>query len=106
MKEGMIKIEARTVKSITQKVLGLIGKDKAYNLLLKTHFGIHTFGVKVPIDVVILNNQNVVVKIKKNLKPNRVFLWNPVYERVLELPEGTIAKNKIKNGGKIDLITS
>jgi hypothetical protein len=63
-------------------------------MLLKTHFGIHTFGMKYPIDILILDQQNCVVARKENLKPNTIFLWNPRYETVLELPAGTIKKTK------------
>ena len=77
---------------------GLIGKDKPYVLMIRTRFGIHTFGLKFPIDVLVLNNEDKVVSIKKNLKPNRIFSWNPLYEKVIELPVGTIKKNQIRMG--------
>ena len=71
--------------------------------MLKTHFGIHTFGLKFPIDILILNNNNKVVSIKENLKPNKIFLWNPIYEKVVELPRGTIEKKAIKINMPIDI---
>lgn len=94
----------RKAKNLKEKILGLIGKDEPQALMIKTRFGIHTFGVKFPIDVLILNNQNQVVSLKNNLKPNRVFFWNPLYDKVLELPKGTIKKRKIKMRQIIDLI--
>ena len=59
--------------------------------------------IKFPLDTVIINEQNVVVKIKKNLQPNRLFFWPIWYQKVLELPEGTIQKKKIKIGSKLNL---
>jgi len=92
----MIRLAAKEALGIKERIIGLIGSKKPTALLLKTHFGIHTFGLKFPIDVLILNNKNIVVSLRKGLRPNRIFLWNPKYEKVLELPNGTIKKNEIK----------
>lgn len=86
-----------------KKIIGLIGQEKIEPLYFQTRWGIHTFGVRKPIDVVILNDKNYVVKIKQNLKPNRIFLWNPSYKNVLELPHGAIEKEKIKVREKINI---
>lgn len=102
----MIIISAKEAKNLKEKIQGLIGKDKPQALLIKTHFGIHTFGVKFPIDVLILNKKNKVVAMKKNLQPKRIFVWNPLYEKVLELPSGTIEKNRIKENMPIDISIS
>ena len=96
----------KTAKNIKEKVIGLIGQKKPSALMLKTHFGIHTFGLRFPIDVLILNKKNIVVSIKKDLKPNRIFLWNPLYENVIELPSGTIEKKLIKINIPIDISIS
>lgn len=100
----MIVIKAREAKNLLEKVTGLIGKEKPISLLIKTHFGIHTFGLKFPIDVLILNNKNQVVVMKKNIKPNRIFLWNPTYNKVIELQEGTINKKKIRVKSEVHLL--
>ena len=93
----------KKAKNIKEKVIGLIGKDKPQALMIRTRFGIHTFGLKFPIDVLILDKKNRVVFLKKNLMPWRIFLWNPMYDKVLELPYGTIAKKKIKINDEIFL---
>jgi len=99
----MLQLFVKEAKSLKEKIQGLIGKDKPLALMLKTHFGIHTFGLKFPIDVLILDKENKVVAIKRNLKPNRIFLWNPIFNIVLELPSGTIERNTIKIHNIIDL---
>ena len=99
----MITVKASELKSFDQKSKGLIGAEKARAVFFKTHFGIHTFGVKFPIDIVILDKGNRVVQIKKGLKPNRIFFWNPKFEKVLELPVGEIEKKGIKKGEIINL---
>jgi len=97
----MIRIKVKQATNIFEKTKGLLGTKKAFFLLLKTRWGIHTFGMQYPIDVVILNNEKKVVTLKPNLKPNRIFLWNPKYFLVLELTSGFILKNKLNIGEKI-----
>jgi uncharacterized protein len=89
-----------------EKITGLIGKRRAFPVFLNTRFGIHTFGLKFPIDVLILDKDNRVVKIAENLKPYKFFLWPVQFDRVIELPEGKTKKMKIKIGQKIELISS
>ena len=86
-----------------QKTIGLIGKKNPQAIFFKTRWGIHTFGVRFPIDIVILDMTNTVQKIKHSLKPNRIFLWNPKFYNVIELPEGTIEKEHIKIGEILDI---
>lgn len=99
----MTTISVKKAKNLREKISGLIGKKKPESLMIKTHFGIHTFGLKFPIDALILDKNNKVVALKKNLKPNRIFVWNPLYEKVLELPTGTIEKKGIQTHSEIYL---
>ncbi len=92
----------KEAKSFIDQTLGLLRKSNPRSLLLKTHFGIHTFGLKQSIDVIILNNNYVVVKVTKNLKPNSLFFWNPRYSIVLELPANLIDKSKTGIGDKLE----
>jgi uncharacterized membrane protein (UPF0127 family) len=86
-----------------EEAKGLIGKDKAEPMLFKTRWGIHTFGVRFPIDVIIFDKNSIVVKIKNNLNPGRFFFWNPKYRNVLELPENEIKKSNLKIGDKLEI---
>jgi hypothetical protein len=81
----------------------MLGKKRTETVFFKTRFGIHTFGLKFPIDVVILDKNNRVVVVKENLQPWRVFVWNPRFNRVLEMPTGEIRKNKLEIGIIVDL---
>jgi uncharacterized membrane protein (UPF0127 family) len=83
--------------SFFAKTKGLIGEKKPQAIYFETRWGIHTFGLQFPIDVLIMNEQNKVVKLKENLKPNRIFLWNPRYKSVLELPAAMIKQKRIKH---------
>jgi len=99
----MITIKAKRAKNLKEKIVGLINRDSPENLVIKTHFGIHTFLMKFPIDVIILDNKNNVIALKENLKPNRIFLWNPKYEIVVECRLGLIKKKGIKKGDTIKI---
>lgn len=83
---------------------GLLWK-KAEPVFFKTRFGIHTFGMHYPIDVVILDKTDSIRKIQENLAPNKIFLWNPLFNTVVELPQGTVRKNKLTLGKKLHLQT-
>jgi uncharacterized membrane protein (UPF0127 family) len=95
--------DAVEAKSLTQKTVGLTSFSNPHTLILSTRFGIHTFGMKFPIDVLILNTSNNVVAMKKNLTPNRLFLWNPKYATVIELPEGKIKASQTTIGDQIEM---
>jgi uncharacterized protein len=91
-------------KGIWENIVGLIGKRKLNPMLFHTRFGIHTFGMIVPIDVIILDNTNRIMAIKKKLKPGRIFLWNPKYGIVIELPEHTIDRLKLFVGETVHIV--
>lgn len=98
-----VQVTAKFANNIIDRLTGLIGKHQAHGLLIKTRFGIHTFFLKFPIDVVVLDGEGSVVKLQKHLKPHRLFFWNPRFNRVLELPNKTIDENNIQMGTKINL---
>lgn len=98
----VVKLKVKRLKSFKEKAVGLIGrKDRA--VIFETRFGIHTFGLKVPIDVLILDSQNKAIKLRLELPPNRIMLWNPIYKTVLEMPAGTIKRKGIKLSTKIEI---
>lgn len=99
----MLKLKVKRLENPIEKTIGLIGRKKAYPVMMETHFGIHTFGLRFSIDVLILDNQKRVVVLKESLSPYRIFLWDPRYRTVLELPEGTIKKYNIQKGTTISL---
>lgn len=94
IKETTISTNTKEAKSFLDQLLGLHRKSNPRSLIFRTRFGIHTFFLSEPIDVIVLDNKNRVVKIKENLQPNRFFFWNPKYNTVIEIPKGTIYKSK------------
>lgn len=93
-----LKTDVSFAQSLKEKSLGVSFLEKPKAIFFKTHFGLHTFFVNFPLDIVVLDKNNKVVKLKENFLPNKIFLWNPIYSRILELPAGTINKLKIEIG--------
>ena len=97
------KLKVKELTSTKEKLIGLIFKDKAEYIMLRTRFGIHTFLLKFKIDVVVLDNNFVVRKVVSGLNPNRILFWNPRYKIVLEMPAGTVKENNIQLGERLDV---
>jgi len=98
-----MKIVVRNTRGFS-KMKGLIGQTNPEAILITTRFGIHTFGLRFPIDLAVLDDAGVVQTIRKGFQPNGIFLWSPRFNRILELPAGTLEKKKIKKGIEITLI--
>lgn len=83
----------QVLDSLLAKTLGLLFKPQGTIVAFKTRFGIHTFFMKYPIDILILDKNLIVKKICQNIQPNRLLFWNPKYPYVIELP---IKSQKVK----------
>jgi uncharacterized membrane protein (UPF0127 family) len=86
-----------------EKLQGLSFKDNIQPVFFETRWGIHTFFVKKPIDVIICDDNFIVRKIVRHMKPRKVLVWDPLYKNVLELPENFKKYSKIKIGDKIEI---
>lgn len=104
LKDGKVVAEniffAQTWK---EKVQGLLGKDKAEPIYFQTRWGIHTFGMKFPIDVLICDSQFQIQKIFMDVQPGKVIYWNPKWDNVFELAGGTIQLQGLLVGEKLNL---
>ena len=100
-KKTLITNDAKLLTSLIDKSLGLLNPKNPRTIIFKTRWGIHTFFLKEPIDIIILNNQNQVVILKQSLKPNRFYFWNPKHELIIELPKRSITKSNTKIGDLI-----
>ena len=98
----MISIKALKATSWKDKMRGLMFRDSIIPLYFETRFGVHTFFVKAPIFVLILDAKNRVVSMKQ-VHPWKVYFWNPQYSRVLELPINYPGLSKITKGTKCSL---
>jgi uncharacterized membrane protein (UPF0127 family) len=89
-------------KTGLSKTKGMLLMTKAQTFVFKTRFGIHTFLMKFPIDLMVVDKNKSVVFIKESVKPNRVILWNPKFDLVIEMPMGSIKNSKTKIGDILD----
>lgn len=83
--------------SLIDRMFGLLLNRNPKSLLFKTRFGIHTFGLKEPIDVLVIGNDGRLI-ISKSLNPNKLFFYNPKYNTIVELPKGSINKSETAVG--------
>lgn len=104
--QSMPGLKVKELTSFADKLTGLIGSQKAYPVYFRTRWGIHTFGLKFAIDVLILDSRFQVVKAVAGLRPNRIYFWPVKYQNVVELPAGDIRRLNIKPGDKLNLIRS
>ena len=95
--------DLKIAESFIDRMFGLLIKSNPRNMLFRTRFGIHTFFLKEPIDVVVLDKNFKVVQIKQNLRPNCLFFYNPKYSYILELPTGKVNKFKVKPNQRLDI---
>ena len=102
----MAGIQIKNIRKLEglEKVTGLLGRDTPVPVFFTTRFGIHTFGLKFPIDVLILDDKYRVKAVKRNLFPNNLFFWPPVYRNVLELPAGDISRMGINAGDIVNIV--
>lgn len=103
-KKIIIAENIKEAETLSDKILGLLKKTNPRSLIFKTRFGIHTFFLKESIDVIILDKDLKVVKLK-SLEPNKLFFWNPKYNLVLELPKGTVQETFTKIGDTLGLLS-
>lgn len=85
------------------RIQGLIGAPKNQAIYFQTRWGIHTFFMSFPIDVLVLDKHSKVKIIKPNLVPNQIFFYNPSYCLVVEMPAGMISELNISQNDKIIL---
>ena len=98
----IISKDLRIAKTFSDKIFGLLREKPETAMLFFTRFGIHTFLMKSSITVLVLNQQNKIVQIKENLKPNRIFLWNPKFNKIIELPNST--KPLLSTGQTLEIV--
>jgi uncharacterized membrane protein (UPF0127 family) len=85
---------------------GLLGKrelPEGYGLLLKNESAIHTFGMRVAIDVVYLDAQYRVIRVTHAMPPARLGPLVRGVRDVLELPIGTLTITGTQPGDQLEL---
>jgi uncharacterized membrane protein (UPF0127 family) len=105
-KKTWLATKVRKADNFVTRLVGLLkrktlGPEEALWLLPSK--GIHTIGMKFPIDVIFLNGKNKVVSIIPAMAPQRVSWFRFTAYSVLELPEGTIRKSRTEIGDELEI---
>jgi len=100
---AVIASAASLLDSMREKGIGLIGAAAPRALVIHTRWGIHTFGVRFPIDAIVLDHAHIVRKIA-TVAPNRFLFWDPDWGTVIELPAGAAASGGVVLGDRIDFV--
>ena len=85
-------------------LLGRRGLEQGEGLIIEPCNSIHTCFMRFPIDVLFLDKNYKIVSLKSNLSPWRLFGALFMGKIVLELPAGTLAETRTKNGDLIEII--
>jgi uncharacterized membrane protein (UPF0127 family) len=105
-KQTWLATQVRKADNFLTRLVGLLkrthlGPEEA--LWLMPSRGIHTIGMKFPIDVMFLTKDNKVIGLRSELAPYRI---SAVYWRgysVVELPSGTIRKSHTEIGDQLEI---
>jgi uncharacterized membrane protein (UPF0127 family) len=98
---------AETARSVLKRMKGLIGHSAEEFIPGKAFWivpseGIHTFGMRFPIDAVYLDSKGKVLKLYHSLAPYRFAAVMLKAHSVLELPPGTLAPTGTQVGDMLE----
>jgi len=82
------------------------GQALLFKLAKSGRYGIHMFFVRFSIDLLYLNQDFVVVDIRRELRPWRIHTPKVNASYIVELPAGTISRTNVKIGHKLALAQS
>ncbi len=84
------KILLNVANTFTKRLFGLMGKKNIQTgLFLPKTRSIHTFFMKEKIDIIMLDKNNKIVYLEKNVSKNRIIIKKKAYHTI-ELPSNTI----------------
>jgi uncharacterized membrane protein (UPF0127 family) len=94
--------------TFTLRLFGLLGKRGIHpdsGLLIKPSTGVHTFGMRFPIDIVSLDRQNRVLSLWEKVGPWRIRGVHPKTKSIRELAAGKIRQCAIEPGDQLVIET-
>jgi uncharacterized membrane protein (UPF0127 family) len=105
-KKTWLATKVRKADSFFTRLVGLLkrtqlGPEEA--LWLMPSKGVHTIGMKFPIDVVFLDRNNFVLAVVSGLAPYRMTGVHWKGQSVLELPKGTLHKSRTEVGDQLEI---
>jgi len=99
--------KAEVARSFRRRIKGLIGRSlqefsQGEALWIVPCDGVHTFGMRFPIDVAYLDAQGRVLRIYHHLAPFRLAALSFRAKSVLELPPGVLAQTNTNVGDLLE----
>lgn len=88
------------------RILGLLGRknlDTGGGLWIRPSSGVHTFGMRFPIDVIGLDKSYRVVRLWSHLVPYRMTSLSWKVQSVLEMPSGRIIETGVTVGDLLQI---
>jgi uncharacterized membrane protein (UPF0127 family) len=106
-KNTWLSTTVRKADNFLTRLVGLLrrtslGPEEA--LWLIPSKGVHTFGMRFPIDVIFLNENNKVIDIIQDMAPNRLSRLHWSAQSILELPHGSIQKSATTVGDQLEIL--
>src|SRR5271154_5226720 len=107
-KRTVVSDNCHFANTVLKRMVGLLNRgqfDAGEGLLLDRCYGIHTFGMRFPIDVLFLDKDLRVIRAVKALPPHRTcIVKKSVY--VLEVPVGALDASRTEEGDQIQIRTA
>jgi uncharacterized membrane protein (UPF0127 family) len=105
-KNTWLATKVRRADNFLTRLVGLLKRRKLGPeevLWLVPSKGVHTMGMKFPIDVIFLDKEKKVISLIRDLLPYRATGIHFTAHSVLELPSGTIKKSLTEVGDQMDI---
>ena len=86
------------------RLKGWLGKKSVTDneaLLIIPCSSIHTLGMRIKIDVLFLDDNNLIIHMIESMKPSRISSIIPHAKKVIELPCGKISRSKLQLNAQI-----
>jgi uncharacterized membrane protein (UPF0127 family) len=107
-KKTILSDRCHFANTVVKRMVGLLNRRKfaeGEGLLFDRCYGVHTFGMRFPIDILFLDKDLQVIRAVKSLPPYRTsVVRKAVY--VLELPVGALENTRTEEGDQIQIRTA
>jgi uncharacterized membrane protein (UPF0127 family) len=103
---AIIATRVNRARNFLERAVGLLARGKVRpdeGLWIERCRGIHTIGMRAPIDVIFIDGKDCVVGLHASVRPFKVALVCPEARAVVELGAGAIEYNDILVGDRLEL---
>ncbi|GGZ05215.1 hypothetical protein GCM10010300_56490 [Streptomyces olivaceoviridis] len=102
-RQAAVTVPLEIAASYRARTKGLLGRDTVDGaLLLSPASGVHTFGMRIPIDVAYLDRRLTVIAVR-TMRPGRLGLPRPRARHVLEAEAGAMAGWGLRPGARVEV---